>query len=72
MKKYLLGLMIFSMNCLTAFAQPATYDYKKEWQLIDSVCSRKKFAKDCIKKVNELYALAVKTDNETQVIKALL
>lgn len=72
MKKYILGLMIFSMNFLNAFAQPDTNDYTRQWQLIDSLIAEKNLPKTALKKVNELYALAVKTDNETQAIKALL
>lgn len=70
--RFLLSILLSSIVFCTLFAQRSQEDFNKEWIDIDTLIISKNQPKSALEKVNLLFRIAKKSENETQIIKCLI
>ncbi|MBS1666650.1 MAG: alpha-2-macroglobulin [Bacteroidetes bacterium] len=68
----ILSILFFGFSFLRSYTQQAPNHYMDKWKKIDSLISQKGQTQSALKEVNLIYAQAKKSNNDGQLIKALL
>ncbi len=67
-----LVFLLFCVSALAARSQTTPAGYALQWQIVDSLVTKKALTESALAKVNSIYAMARREKNQPQTIKALV